>query len=119
MYDEVSLLYYDSDQIMQMLENKQLSREDIVTLIKDMNKRKEESLTDEEKVLLQKGKYKISKEEHERLTEEVSTALYLSSKTGGAISPQRWYEMKNTNPAQYYEDIQYLLSDDEIRKYIK
>lgn len=118
-YDEVSLIFYDSDQIMQMLENPNISRDDIKKLITDINKRKEENLTNEERHLLNTGHYKVSKEEHEQLTDEVATALYLSGKTGGAISPERWYEMKYTNPAQYYEDIQYLLSDDEIRKYIK
>lgn len=118
-YDQVSLLFYDSDQVMQMLENKQLNRDDIKQLMIDINKRKMESLTEEEKQLLEKGAYKISKQEHERLTEEVTTALYLSSKTGGAISPKRWYEMKLTNKAEYYDYVQDLLTDDEIRKYIK
>ena len=118
-YDEVSLIFYDSDQIMKMLENPDVSRDDIKKLLSDMYKRKEESLTNEEKELLKNGKYKISKKEHERLTDEVSNALYLSSKTGGEISPEEFYLMKENNAPQYYQKVQELLTDDEIRKYIK
>lgn len=118
-YDEVALIFYDSDQIMQMIENPQITHDDIVKIIKDMNKRKEESLTDKEKELLKRGKYKLSKTEHENLSDEVATMLYLSSKTGGAISPQIWYRLKETNPQQYYQEVSEILTEEEIREYIK
>ena len=116
-YDEVDLIFYDSDQIMKMLENPELKHEDIVNLIKDINKQKKENLTTKEKELLEKGKYKISKQEHERLTQEVSNALYLSSKTGGEISPEQWYKMKVNDVQNYYRKVSKILTDDEIREF--
>lgn len=118
-YDEVALIFYDSDQIMQMIENPQITHDDIVKMIKEMNKRKEESLTDKEKELLKRGKFKLTKTEHENLSDEVATMLYLSSKTGGAISPQVWYRLKETNPQQYYQEVAEILTEEEIREYIK
>ena len=118
-YDEVALIFYDSDQIMQMLEDPNITHDDIKKLITDMNKRKEESLTDKEKELLKKGKYKISKEEHERLTDEATTAVYLSVKSKGSLSPEEWYNLKQNDAVAYYSKVSEILADDEIREYIK
>ena len=117
-YDQVSLLFYDSDQVMQMLEDKSLSRDDIKKFITDINKDKVAKLTEEEKELLKKGEYKITKAEHERLTNEVTNAVYLSTKTGGEISPEEWFMMKEKDTIQYYNEIRKYLTDDEIRKYM-
>lgn len=115
-YDEVALLFYDSDQIMQMIESPEVSREDIVNLLKDINKKKMESLTTEEKLLLKTGKYHLSNMENEQLVKDVSNALYLSSRSD--LTPQAWYNMSISSPMEYMRSIGDILTEDEIRKYI-
>ena len=115
-YDEVALLFYDSDQIMQMIESPDVSRDDIVNLLKDINKKKVESLTNEEKLLLKTGKYHLSNMENEQLIKEVSNALYLSSRSD--LTPQAWYNMSISSPMEYMRAIGDILTEDEIRKYI-
>lgn len=115
-YDEVALLFYDSDQIMQMIESPDVSRDDIVNLLKDINKKKMESLTNEEKLLLKTGKYHLSNMENEQLVKDVSNALYLSSRSD--LTPQAWYNMSISSPMEYMRAIGDILTEDEIRKYI-
>lgn len=115
-YDEVALLFYDSDQIMQMIESPEVSRDDIVNLLKDINKKKMESLTNEEKLLLKTGKYHLSNMENEQLVKDVSNALYLSSRSD--LTPQAWYNMSISSPMEYMRAIGDILTEDEIRKYI-
>lgn len=115
-YDEVALLFYDSDQIMQMIESPEVSRNDIVNLLKDINKKKMESLTNEEKLLLKTGKYHLSNMENEQLVKDVSNALYLSSRSD--LTPQAWYNMSISSPMEYMRAIGDILTEDEIRKYI-
>lgn len=115
-YDEVALLFYDSDQIMQMIESPDVSRDDIVNLLKDINKKKMESLTNEEKLLLKTGKYHLNNMENEQLVKDVSNALYLSSRSD--LTPQAWYNMSISSPMEYMRAIGDILTEDEIRKYI-
>jgi len=115
-YDEVALLFYDSDQIMQMIESPEVSKDDIVNLLKDINKKKMESLTNEEKLLLKTGKYHLSNMENEQLVKDVSNALYLSSRSD--LTPQAWYNMSISSPMEYMRAIGDILTEDEIRKYI-
>lgn len=115
-YDEVALIFYDSDQIMQMIESPDVSRDDIVSLLKDINKKKMESLTNEEKLLLKTGKYHLSNMENEQLIKDVSNALYLSSRSD--LTPQAWYNMAISSPMEYMRAVSDILTEDEIRKYI-
>lgn len=115
-YDEVALIFYDSDQIMQMIESPDVTRDDIVNLLKDINKKKMESLTNEEKLLLKTGKYHLSNMENEQLVKDVSNALYLSSRSD--LTPQAWYNMSISSPMEYMRAIGDILTEDEIRKYI-
>lgn len=113
-YDEVALLFYDSDQIMQMIESNEYTFDDIVQLLKDINKTKENSLTKTEKKLLDKGKFHLDKEEKEMITKDVSESIYVSSKTD--LTPQALYMMKQNEPFQYQQLLMDVLTDDEIEK---
>lgn len=113
-YDEVALLFYDSDQIMQMIESNDYTFDDIVQLLKDINKTKENSLTKTEKKLLDKGKFHLDKEEKEMITKDVSESIYVSSKTD--LTPQALYMMKQNEPFQYQQLLMDVLTDDEIEK---
>ena len=113
-YDEVALLFYDSDQIMQMIESNEYTFDDIVQLLKDINKSKEDSLTKTEKKLLEKGKFHLDKEEKEMITKDVSESIYVSSKTD--LTPQALYMMKQNEPFQYQQLLMDVLTDDEIEK---
>ena len=113
-YDEVALLFYDSDQIMQMIESNEYTFDDIVQLLKDINKTKENSLTKTEKKLLDKGKFHLDKEEKEMITKDVSESIYVSSKTD--LTPQALYIMKQNESFQYQQLLMDVLTDDEIEK---
>lgn len=94
-YDEVSLIFYDSDQIMQWIDN-DMSVEDIKNLIKSINKNKEKQMTPAEKELLNKGRYHLDNLEKERLTDEVAEIVWLSNRQN-ELSPEQIWEMKQND----------------------
>lgn len=110
-YDEVALIFYDSDQIMQMLDNDNFSYEDIVNLLISINKEKENSLTDVEKKLAKKKKKHLTRDEEQETTKEVGQMIYLA--TVSDLSPEQWYEMKHNNPRQYERELMRVLNDDD------
>ena len=108
-YDEIALLFYDSDQIMEAIENGELSPEQIKELLIEMNKRKFENLTDKEKELLDSGKYKIPTMENEQMVDDLSECLYLA--THSNLTPLEWYEMKQNNPMQFEQEKETVLEN--------
>lgn len=115
-YDEVALIFYDSDQIMQMLDDEHFSYEDIVNLLVSINKEKENSLTDVEKKLAKKKKKHMTREEQQETTTEAGQMIYLA--TVSDLSPEQWYEMKHNNPRQYERELMRVLNDDDREFFI-
>lgn len=112
-YDEVALIFYDSDQIMQWIDNENISRDDIKQLLIDINKQKEKELTEAEKKYLKdeenkKTKHrKLSAREKEELYNLTSDIMYISMNSD--YSPDDLWNMQNSNPYAF-EDLK--------RKYI-
>lgn len=97
-YDEVSLIFYDSDQVMQWIDDN-MSVEDIKQLLKSINKNKEKQMTQAEKDLLKKGQYHLDTMEKERLTDEVAEIIWLSNRQN-ELSPEQIWEMREND---YYK----------------
>ena len=98
-YDEVSLIFYDSDQVMQWIDSN-MSIKDIKDLLKSINKRKEEQLTPAEKELMSKGKYHLDTVKKEELTNEVAEIVWLSNRQN-KLSPEEIWNMKQYDFAKY------------------
>lgn len=94
-YDEVSLIFYDSDQVMQWIDNG-MSIKDIKDLLKSINKKKEEQLTPAEKELMSKGKYHLDTVKKEELTDEVAEIIWLSNRQND-LSPEQIWEMREND----------------------
>lgn len=116
-YDEVDLYFYDSDQVMSMMDNENLSYQDIVEFLVRLNKDKEKELTTLEKKLLKNENVrKIGMQERNDMHEEVAKALYLSGKSD--LSPEQWYSLKQTNYPDYVNKLQNLLTPEELDEFV-
>ena len=98
-YDEVSLIFYDSDQVMSWIDSN-MSIKDIKDLLKSINKRKEEQLTPAEKELMSKGKYHLDTMKKEELTNEVAEIVWLANRQND-LSPEQIWNMKQYDFAKY------------------
>ncbi len=113
-YDETALLFYDSDQVMQMIDEG-YTYDDIVNFLKAMNKEKEKNLTDIEKKLL-KRKH-LTRDEREDATKEAGQMLYLSSKSN--LSPEEWFIMKHNDPRRFENELFTILPKDERELFLR
>lgn len=116
-YDEVALIFYDSDQIMQMIDDDNYSYEDIVNLLISINKEKENSLTDVEKKLARKKKKHLSREEQQATTNEVAQMIYLSTLSN--LSPEEWFTMYHTDTIKFNDELLTVLPKREREKFLK
>ena len=98
-YDEVSLIFYDSDQVMQWIDDN-MSVDDIKKLLTSINKNKEKQMTQAEKDLLKKGQYRLDTIEKERLTDEVAEIIWLANRQN-ELSPEQIWEMKENDFYKY------------------
>lgn len=98
-YDEVSLIFYDSDQVMQWIDEG-MTVEDIKKLLKTINKNKEKQLTNAEKELLKTGKYKMDVIEKEQMTEDVAEVIWLANRQND-LSPEEIWNMRQTDYTKY------------------
>lgn len=94
-YDAVSLIFYDSDQVMQWIDTN-MNVDDIKKLLKSINKNKEKQLTPAEKDLLNQGKYHLDLIEREKLTNEVAEIIVLANRQN-KLSPEQIWEMKQND----------------------
>ena len=94
-YDEVSLIFYDSDQVMQWIDEG-MTVDDIKKLLKTINKNKEKQLTNAEKELLKTGKYKMDVLEKEKMTEDVAEVIWLANRQN-ELSPEEIWNMRQTD----------------------
>lgn len=94
-YDEVSLIFYDSDQVMQWIDEG-MTVEDIKKLLTTINKNKEKQLTNAEKELLKTGKYKMDVLEKEQMTEDVAEVIWLANRQN-ELSPEEIWNMRQTD----------------------
>ena len=107
-YDEVALIFYDSDQVMQWIDNENISRDDIKKLLIDINKQKEKELTEAEKKYLKDEENKkikprkLSAREKEELYNLTSDIMYISMNSD--YSPDDLWNMQNSNPYAF-EDL--------------
>ena len=99
-YDEVALLFYDSDQVMQWLEDDHISKEQIKQLLLEINKSKVENLTDTEKQLLKSGDYKLDREERDNLADITAEIIELSLKQND-LNPNELFIMREQDPMKY------------------
>ena len=98
-YDQVSLIFYDSDQVMQWIDEK-MSVDDIKKLLTTINKNKEKQLTQKERELLEKGKYKMDVLKKEQMIEDVAEVILLSTKQN-ELSPEEIWNMRETDYNKY------------------
>ena len=115
-YDEVGLMFYDSDQVMQMIDDDNFSYEDIVNLLIGINKEKEKELTDVERKLAKKRKKHLSREEQQETTDEVAQMIYLASKSN--MTPEQWYLLKHNDPITYQDRLLTIIPKNERSKYL-
>lgn len=115
-YDEVALMFYDSDQVMQMIDDENFSYEDIVNLLIEINKEKENELPDVEKKLAKKRKKHLTREEQQETTDEVAQMIYLASKSN--MSPDEWYRLKYNDPITYQDRLLTIIPKNERYKYL-
>ena len=94
-YDEVSLIFYDSDQVMQWIDEG-MTVDDIKKLLTTINKNKEKQLTNAEKELLKTGKYKMDVLEKEKMTEDVAEVIWLANRQN-ELSPEEIWNMRQTD----------------------
>lgn len=115
-YDEVDLLFYDSDQVMRMMEDENLSYSDIVDFLVRLNKDKERELTTLEKKLINKDNtQQLKKKDRDEMHKEVAQALYLSSKSD--LKPEQWYSLKKSDYPKYVDTISELLTPEELEEF--
>lgn len=98
-YDEVSLIFYDSDQVMQWVDEN-MTVEDITKLLKAINKNKEKQLTDAEKELLKTGKYHMDIVEKEQMTKDVAEVIWLATRQN-KLSPEEIWNMRQNDYSKY------------------
>ena len=98
-YDEVSLIFYDSDQVMQWIDEG-MTVDDIKKLLKTINKNKEKQLTNAEKELLKTGQYHMDTVEKERMTEDVAEVIWLANRQN-ELSPEEIWNMRQTDYNKY------------------
>ena len=98
-YDEVSLIFYDSDQVMQWIDEG-MTVDDIKKLLKTINKNKEKQLTNAEKELLKSGQYHMDTVEKERMTEDVAEVIWLANRQN-ELSPEEIWNMRTTDYNKY------------------
>lgn len=98
-YDEVSLIFYDSDQVMQWIDE-DMTVDDIKKLLKAINKNKEKQLTDAEKELLKTGKYHMDTVEKEQLTSDVAEVIWISTRQN-ELSPEEIWNMRQNDYNKY------------------
>lgn len=104
-YDEVSLIFYDSDQVMQWLNDDNISRDDIKDLLIEINKKKEKELTQAEKDYIDKedGTDKKGKKKRKKLSamqkEELFniTADIMTISTHSDYTPEQLWNMHESN----------------------
>lgn len=115
-YDEVGLMFYDSDQVMQMIDDDNFSYDDIVNLLKTINETKERDLTDLEKKLAKKRKKLLSFDEKQETTNEVAQMIYLASQSN--MTPEQWYILKHNDPITYQDRLLTIIPKNERSKYL-
>lgn len=98
-YDEVSLIFYDSDQVMQWIDEG-MTVDDIKKLLTTINKNKEKQLTNAEKELLKTGQYHMDTVEKERMTEDVAEVIWLANRQN-ELSPEEIWNMRQTDYNKY------------------
>lgn len=98
-YDEVSLIFYDSDQVMQWIDE-DMTVDDIKKLLTAINKNKEKQLTNAEKELLKSGQYHMDTVEKERMTEDVAEVIWLANRQN-ELSPEEIWNMRQTDYNKY------------------
>lgn len=98
-YDEVSLIFYDSDQVMQWIDE-DMTVDDITKLLKTINKNKEKQLTNAEKELLKTGKYHMDTVEKEQLTSDVAEVIWLATRQN-KLSPEEIWNMRQNDYNKY------------------
>lgn len=114
-YDEVDLYFYDSDQVMRMMDTEGMTYKDIVDFLVALNKDKERELTNVEKKLLQKDeKQQLKKADKDKLHIEVAQSLYLSSKSD--LKPEQWYNLKRNDYPKYIQTISKILTPEEMEE---
>lgn len=98
-YDEVSLIFYDSDQVMQWIDE-DMTVDDIKKLLKAINKNKEKQLTNAEKELLKTGQYHMDTVEKEQMTEDVAEVIWLANRQN-KLSPEEIWNMRQNDYNKY------------------
>lgn len=98
-YDEVSLIFYDSDQVMQWIDEG-MTVDDIKKLLKTINKNKEKQLTKAEKELLETGKYHMDTVKKEKMIEDVAEVILLANKQN-ELSPEEIWIMHENDYNKY------------------
>lgn len=98
-YDEVSLIFYDSDQVMQWIDE-DMTVDDIKKLLTAINKNKEKQLTNAEKELLKSGQYHMDTVEKERMTEDVAEVIWIANRQN-ELSPEEIWNMRQTDYNKY------------------
>lgn len=98
-YDEVSLIFYDSDQVIQWIDES-MAVDDIKKILIAINKNKEKQLTNAEKELLKTGKYKMDVLEKEQMTEDVAEVIWLANRQN-ELSPEEIWNMRQTDYTKY------------------
>lgn len=98
-YDEVSLIFYDSDQVMQWIDE-DMTVDDIKKLLKAINKNKEKQLTNAEKELLKTGQYHMDTVEKEQMTEDAAEVIWLATRQN-KLSPEEIWNMRQNDYSKY------------------